>query len=128
MHIRFDYVNAKGERSTRSVKDIDIQGPYHIIGFCELKNEDRTFNIMQMSNIHDLEKNVPIEDMQAFLGMLNKHGSLKKKYENYEPPLPVELHCKKCGAFHEIEIRWAKKHDSFVCDCGQGYNITVKQK
>lgn len=128
MHIRFDYVNSKGERSTRSVKDIDIKGPYHFIAFCELRNEDRTFNIMQMSNMHDLKKNVPIEDMHAFLGMLNEDDTLKKKYEDFEPPAPIKLNCKNCGAYHEIEIRWAKKHDRFVCDCGQGYNIKVEYK
>jgi hypothetical protein len=93
-----------------------------------LRKEDRTFNIMQMSNICDLEKKVPIKDMQTFLGMLNKDGTLKKKYENYESPLPIELHCKNCGTYHEIEIRWAKKHDRFVCSCGQGCNIKVKDK
>jgi WYL domain len=55
--ISFEYLNSDGARSNRTVDVEDIylsNGSYYIKGYCNLRNENRTFRVDNMSNIVDL--------------------------------------------------------------------------
>ena len=128
MRIKFDYMNSSGEKSTRSVTDIEIVSPFHIIAYCELRNADRTFDLEAIQNAFDLEINQPIPDIFTFLGMLNKDGSINKKFENIARPDPIEFHCSACGVHNALEIRWLKRNSKFTCACGRVFNIQAKPR
>lgn len=127
MRLRFDYIDNEGRISTRTVRDVEIKTEVHIIAFCEMRNEDRTFNMLKMQNIFDLDTNKQVDDIHDYLGMLDEDGELKEKYENYEMPV-VALDCKNCGAGHELTHRWLSKNSRFICDCGQSYTIAANKK
>lgn len=128
MRIKFDYTNSAGEKTTRSVSDVEIISPFHIIAYCELLNEDRTFNLDAIQNAIDLETNQSISDIFTFFGMLNKDGSIKKKFEKIQRPDPVEFHCSVCGKHNLLEIRWLKRNSKFTCECGRVFNIQAKPR
>jgi predicted DNA-binding transcriptional regulator YafY len=80
MKLHFTYIDNLGNETIRAVRDIRILNYALIIGFCELRQQERTFYIGGILRPFDLEKNEPIYDLLYFLGLTDDDGEFKEEY------------------------------------------------
>lgn len=130
MRLRFKYTDASGHKTERTVSDVMVKNEFYIMGYCEMRQEGRTFALGSMTDIVDADSGVAISDIEQALGMLNKNGAIKKKYvdNDGEYPEPFEFKCKACLAVHELDYFWALHHTNYDCSCGMSYSIARKKK
>ncbi|WP_366290370.1 YafY family protein [Paenibacillus sp. AN1007] len=53
--VQFDYINAKNERSTRSIEPVRLQFKYrswYVYGYCRSRQDFREFRLSRMLNVH----------------------------------------------------------------------------
>jgi predicted DNA-binding transcriptional regulator YafY len=74
------YVDNSGNETVRTVRDVRVINYALIIGFCELRQQERTFYIGGIFRAFDLENNEPIYDLLDFLGLTNDDGEFKEEY------------------------------------------------
>jgi hypothetical protein len=73
--IRFTYTNTQGERTIRTVNLIaayPTKSPEYIVGYCELRKEERTFRLMSIQDPIDPQHESPICDMARWLSDRNR--------------------------------------------------------
>lgn len=90
--ILFSYVDSKQQKSRRTVVCREMQNygnqGYFLYAFCELRKAGRTFDVLKMSNISDVETGEVIEDIADYVEFqANNSGraQLKKWAEDSEP-------------------------------------------
>jgi len=69
-HLRFDYKDGQGNKTTRSVVVREFDNRLYsgiILGRCELRNSNRTFRFDRMRNCIDLETGEVVENIRPYL-------------------------------------------------------------
>ncbi|WP_159402788.1 WYL domain-containing protein [Acidovorax sp. MR-S7] len=73
--IRFTYTNSQGEITIRTVNLIAVypaESPEYLVGYCELRKEERTFRLVSIQNPIDTQHESPISDMERWLSDRNR--------------------------------------------------------
>ena len=68
--LHFTYTNAKGERANRSVSMIAAfpnRFPEYLVGYCELRMEERTFKLANIETPIDPRSDMPIIELEQWL-------------------------------------------------------------
>jgi DNA replication protein DnaC len=73
--VKMNYINNKGEPSSRILSNIKFTSQKHIKAFCHYKNEERTFSINNITDIKLLE-NIPTSE-NIYCGYLDEDYILK---------------------------------------------------
>ncbi len=76
--LQIDYINNKGEVSTRKISNIGLSNDYgseYIQAFCHLKNEERTFKIRNILKAKVVEAVDPLKyEFDASKPIFNLYG------------------------------------------------------
>ena len=78
-----DYRDMHGKiTKNRLISEIKPIFSYEIVGFCHLRNAERTFNIGNIKKVINPSTNEIIKDIQLYVGIKDEAGNIKKEFQD----------------------------------------------